>query len=193
MASAGEVASPRPATGARALGLLRRELADAVLGSDEALGEVTIRVVRERLVEVVELLRDHEDARYELPLCVTAVDWPDREPDAPRFDVVYQLRSLQHNDVVRLLVQVSDDDPVVPTLEGVFAGMDWHEREAFDLLGIRFDGHHDLRRILLPEDWDGHPLRKDYVSFGEPIAFTHNLDWALPAQERPRDLPGESR
>jgi NADH-quinone oxidoreductase subunit C len=193
MTEAGEAAGAGPADGARALDLLRRELPDAVLGSDEELGEVTIRVQRERLVEVARLLRDHEEARYELPLCVTAVDWPDREPTTPRFDVVYQLRSLQHNDVVRLVVQVTDEDPRVPTLEGVFAGMDWHEREAYDLIGIEFAGHHDLRRILLPDDWDGHPLRKDYVSFGEPIAFTHNLEWALPAQERPRDLPGESR
>jgi NADH-quinone oxidoreductase subunit C len=124
---------------------------------------------------------------------VTAVDWPDREPAEPRFDVVYMLRSLQHNDVCRLIVQVKEDDPNVPTLEEVFAGMDWHERECFDLLGIVFTGHHDLKRILLPTDWDGHPLRKDYASFGEPIAFTHNLEWALPAQERPRDMPGGSR
>ncbi len=98
---------------------------------------MTIRIPRERLVEVARLLRDHEEARYDLPLCVTAVDWPDREPEAPRFDIVYQLRSMQHNDVVRLVVQVPEDDPRVPTLEGVFAGMDWHEREAYDLLGHR--------------------------------------------------------
>ena len=121
-------------------------------------------------------------AAYTTPVFVTAVDWPDREPAEPRFDVVYMLRSLQYNDVCRLIVQVTEDDPNVPTLERVFAGMDWHERECYDLLGITFTGHHDLKRILLPTDWDGHPLRKDYASFGEPIAFTHNLEWALPAR-----------
>jgi len=188
-----DVGGSHPSAGARALDLLRRELPEAVLASDEGFGEVSIHVSRERLVEATRLLRDHPEARYDLPLCVTAVDWPDREPETPRFDVVYQLRSMQHNDVVRLVVRVPGDDPRVPTLEDVFAGMDWHEREAFDLLGIEFEGHHDLRRILLPDDWEGHPLRKDYVSFGEPIAFTHNLEWAMPAQERPPDMPGESR
>ena len=180
-------------SGSRAADLLARELPDAVVRRAVAYGEETVWLPRERLVEACTLLRDHEDARYTVPQFVTAVDWPDREPEEPRFDVVYQLRSLQHNDTCRLIVQVGEDDPSVPTLEDVFAGMDWLERETYDLLGIQFTGHHDLRRILMPMDWEGHPLRKDYVSFGEPVAFTHNLEWALPAQERPLDLPGESR
>ena len=121
---------------------------------------------------------------------MAAVDWPDREN---RFEVVYQFRSMTFNDVCRLTVRLKEDDPHVPTLEKVFPGMDWLERECFDLSGIIFDGHHDLRRILLPDDWEGHPLRKDYISFGEPIAFTHNLEWALPARERPTQMPGETR
>jgi NADH-quinone oxidoreductase subunit C len=180
-------------SGARAADLLERELPTAVRRRETGFGEVTVWIDRADLVAVCTLLRDHPDAAYTTPVFVTAVDWPDREPAEPRFDIVYMLRSLQHNDVCRLIVQVSEDDPNVPTLEGVFAGMDWHERECFDLIGITFTGHHDLKRILLPTDWDGHPLRKDYASFGEPIAFTHNLEWALPAQERPRDMPGGSR
>jgi NADH-quinone oxidoreductase subunit C len=182
-----------PMSGARAADLLERELPAAVRRREAGFGEETVWLQRERLVEACRLLRDHVDGRFRTPQFVTAVDWPDREPEEPRFDVVYQLRSLQYNDWCRLIVQVTEDDPSVPTLERVFAGMDWLEREAFDLIGIRFDGHHDLRRILLPEDWDGHPLRKDYTSFGEPVAFTHNIEWALPAAERPPTLPGESR
>jgi NADH-quinone oxidoreductase subunit C len=186
-------ASARPARGRRAADLLARELPDAVLRAEEHVDEVTVYLHVEHLLGALTLLRDHSDGLYRLPLFVTAVDWPNREPVAPRFDVVYQLRSLHHNDECRLVVQVSEDAPRVPSAERVFAGMDWHERETFDLFGIEFDGHHDLHRILLPEDWVGHPLRKDYVSFGEPVAFTHNLEWALPAAERPRDMPGETR
>ena len=179
--------------GARAAQLLAARLGAAVLRREEGFGEETVYIDRDHLVEAMTLLRDDPDAAYTVPLFVTAVDFPDREPDEPRFDVVYQLRSLEHNDVCRVVVQVSEQDPRVPSLEGVFAGMDWHERECWDLLGIVFEGHHDLRRILLPDDWEGHPLRKDYVSFGEPVAFTHNLEWALPAQERPPGMPGSTR
>ena len=193
MTPAPQADARRAGSGARAADLLERELPEAVLRRSAAHGEETVWVPRERLIEVCTLLRDHADGAYTTPLFVTVVDWPDREPEVPRFDVVYQLRSLQHNDVCRLVVTVSEDDPAVPSLENVFAGMDWHERETYDLFGIRFLGHHDLRRLLLPADWEGHPLRKDDVSFGEPVAFTHNLQWALPEAERPRDLPGEQR
>ena len=185
--------SGRPSAGARALDSLQRHRPDAVIRHEDAFGETTVWIDRDDLVDVARFLRDDPGCRYDLPLFVTATDWPDREPDAPRFDVVYAFRSLIHNDLVRLIVEVPEDDPRVPSLEREFAGLDWHERETFDLLGIQFEGHHDLRRILLPDDWEGHPLRKDYVSFGEPVAFTHNLEWALPSQERPADMPGESR
>lgn len=186
-------ASARPVAGARAAQLLAARLPEAVLRREEGFGEETVHVAREHLVAAMELLRDDPEGLYSLPLFVTAVDWPDREPDEPRFDVVYHLRSMHHNDVCRIVVQVPEADPSVPTLERVFPGMDWHERECFDLLGIVFTGHHDLRRILLPDDWEGHPLRRDYVSFGEPVAFTHNLQWALPMAERPADMPGGMR
>ena len=191
--TADPTASARPSRGRRAADLLSREMPDAVVRVEDEHGETTVYLHAEHLVRAMKLLREDGAALYTLPLFVTAVDWPDREPAQPRFDVVYQLRSLQFNDECRVIVQVPESAPQVATLERVFAGMDWHERETFDLFGIEFTGHHDLHRILLPEDWVGHPLRTAYVSFGEPIAFTHNLEWALPAAERPRDMPGSSR
>jgi NADH-quinone oxidoreductase subunit C len=176
--------------GSIAAEVLQRELPGVVLQILVDYGEETIYLDRENLVAAAKVLRDHKEAQYTIPLFVAAVDWPEREN---RFEVVYQFRSMHLSDVCRLVVRVPEDDPHVPTLEKLFPGMDWLERECFDLSGIIFEGHHDLRRILLPEDWEGHPLRKDYISFGEPIAFTHNLEWALPARERPTNLPGETR
>jgi NADH-quinone oxidoreductase subunit C len=143
--TAAPVASARPPRGRRAADLLARELPDAVVRTEEHVGEVTVFVHVEHLVGALTLLRDHDGGLYRLPLFVTAVDWPDREPAAPRYDVVYQLRSLHHNDECRLVVQVPEEAPRVPTAERVFAAMDWHERETFDLFGIEFVGHHDLR------------------------------------------------
>jgi NADH-quinone oxidoreductase subunit C len=125
-----------------------------------------------RLVETCRLLKEDQRLRFTLPLFCTAVDWLDREP---RFDVVYQLRSLHLNAAVRLKVLVGESAgglPEVPSVAGVWRGMAWQEREVYDLFGIEFMGHPDLRRILMPPDWEGHPLRKDYVSFGEPVRFT---------------------
>lgn len=148
-----------------------------------------IELAPEHLLEAVRCLRDDADHRYEMPVLMTCVDWPEREP---RFDVVYVLRSLLRNDVVRLVVAAAEGD-TLPSLAPLLPGMDWHERECFDLFGLAFADHPNLRRILLPDDWEGHPLRKDYVSFGEPVAFTHNLEWALSPQDRPEYMPGSVR
>ena len=164
-------------------------LPQAVVAAVVVCGQVSLQVDPERLTDVARLLRDDPGGRYEMPLFMTCVDWPEREN---RFEVVYALRSLAHNDVVRITVEVGEDRPL-PSLAGLFPGMEWHERECFDLFGVRFVEHPDLRRILLPDDWEGHPLRKDYVSFGEPVAFTHNMEWGLSPQDRPEHLPGATR
>jgi NADH-quinone oxidoreductase subunit C len=124
-----------------------------------------------------------------MAVCMTCIDWPERDL---RFDVVYLLRSLVHNDLAWLSVAASESTEI-PSLSSVYPGMEWQERECFDLFGITFTGHPNLTRILLPDDWEGHPLRKDYVSFGEPVAFTHNIEWALSSQDRPEYLPGATR
>ncbi|MGH7612343.1 MAG: NADH-quinone oxidoreductase subunit C [Candidatus Dormibacteria bacterium] len=153
------------------------------------MGQLTVTVPVERLLAAASALRQDADCLYEMPVCMTCVDWPEREP---RFDVLYLLRSLVHNDLVRVRV-LAGEETAVPSLAAIFAGMDWHERECYDLFGINFVDHPNLTRILLPDDWEGHPLRKDYVSFGEPVAFTHNIEWALSSQDRPEYLPGATR
>jgi len=119
---------------------------------------------REKLAAVCLFLRDHEETYFDFLSCISAVD---NGVEAGSFSVVYHLASIPHQHQLTLKVTVENDRrldnlPVVPTLSGVWRTADWHEREAFDLMGIYFDGHPDLRRILLPEDWEGYPLRKDY-------------------------------
>jgi len=102
-------------------------------------------------------------------LYATAVDWPARDP---RFTVVWEVRSLKNKTRIRIKTTAAMPEPHVPTLTDVWPAANWHERETWDLLGIKFDGHPDLRRLLMPQSWEGHPLRKDYVSFGEPVIFS---------------------
>ncbi|HUY57306.1 MAG TPA: NADH-quinone oxidoreductase subunit C [Candidatus Micrarchaeaceae archaeon] len=152
-------------------------------------GQAKVTIPVDRLVESATALRSDPSTLYEMAICMTCVDWPERDL---RFELIYLLRSLVHNDLAWICVLASESSEI-PSLAGIYPGMDWHERECYDLFGVKFTGHPNLTRILLPDDWEGHPLRKDYVSFGEPVAFTHNIEWALSAQDRPEYLPGATR
>jgi NADH-quinone oxidoreductase subunit C len=123
-----------------------------------ARGEVIVVVGRDELVDALVRLRDQPDLSFGFLSSITATDHPGREP---RFWVVYELRSVEHVHRLRLKVGLPGDDPLVPSVTPLFPTANWHEREVWDLFGIVFDGHPDLDRILLPDDWEGHPLRKD--------------------------------
>ena len=120
--------------------------------------EVTVVIRREELVDALLRLRDQPDLSFGFLSSVTATDHPGKEP---RFWIVYELRSVEHAHRLRLKVGLPADDPHVPSVIRLFPTADWHERETWDLFGIVFDDHPDLDRILLPDDWEGHPLRKD--------------------------------
>ena len=128
----------------------------AVVSSKEFARQVTVVVAREKVAEVARHLKEKEDFRYCVD--VTAVDWKKREP---RFDVVYHFYSFSKNDRIRVKCGVADGEEV-PSIAGVFLAADWSERETYDMFGIRFAGHPDLRRILTWEGFHGHPLRKDF-------------------------------
>jgi NADH-quinone oxidoreductase subunit C len=117
----------------------------------------TVLVAREEILDVCRWLRDNPQLDMSFLESVTAIDWPDR------FEVVYLLSSIKHRQGVTLKVPLPKDDARIPSVVGVWQGADWHEREAYDLFGITFDGHPNLRRIMMSADWKGHPLRKDYV------------------------------
>jgi NADH-quinone oxidoreductase subunit C/D len=138
-------------------------------------GETTIVVRAADILPICQFLRDDPDLAYDLCLFVSAIDQLDLGL-SPRFEAVYQLYSLKHRRRLRLKAPLSGDPPVVDSVSSIWPAADWHEREVFDLFGIQFKGHPELRRILLPHDWVGHPLRKDYPIGGEPVQFTVNPD-----------------
>lgn len=126
-------------------------------------GETTIVVPRELIVETAEHCRVDPSLLFNFLTDATCVD---RFPMEPRFEVNYQLVSMSRRDRLRLKIKLSGSDPVMDSLVPVWPGANWLEREIFDLMGIQFTGHPDLRRILLPDDWEGHPLRRDYPTQG---------------------------
>jgi NADH-quinone oxidoreductase subunit C len=145
------------------------EFSDAIERVVVALGELTLHIKRERLAEVAFKLRDTPSLRFEMCLGVSGVHYP--EQSGRELHIVYVLLSLTHNRRVRLEVSVPDSDPHLPSLVEVWGGTNWHERETWDMFGIIFDGHPGLTRILMPDDWPGHPQRKDYPLGGIPIEY----------------------
>ena len=137
---------------------VQQALAGAVTQVSYFVGDWTLIVARDRLLEVMQWLRDDADARFDFCSDVTATDWPSR-PE--RFDVIYCLYSIPHRQRVRVKVRAGEEDPV-PSVTSIWPAANWLEREVFDMFGIRFSGHPDLRRVLMPEEWQGHPQRKDY-------------------------------
>jgi len=118
------------------------------------------------IVAVCEYLRDEH--LFNRASSVTALDW---YPQEPRFEVVYLLHSVKENQRIRLKVRVSGENPAVDSVTGVWPGANWYEREVFDLFGVTFTNHPDLRRIMMPDEWEGHPLRKDFPIHGHKYDY----------------------
>jgi len=136
-------------------------------------GETTVQVSRAALLEVLKFLKETPALSFNFLAYLSAWDaWPDE----PRFHVIYQLRELTTATNLRLEVLIPGDDPVLPTATGLFLNANWHERELWDMFGLKITGHPDLRRILLPEDWQGHPLRRDYPLGYEEVEYTFNFE-----------------
>jgi NADH-quinone oxidoreductase subunit C len=138
--------------------ILSRELPGAAFEAGQSPDVPTVYVPAERIVETCRVLRDKPGLQFNVLVEVTAADYLPRDP---RFEVVYHLLSVPNRQRVRLKVRVGAKG-AVPTVQGVWRGAGWPEREVWDMFGIVFEGHDDLRRLLMPEEWEGHPLRKDY-------------------------------
>lgn len=141
------------------VGRLKEALPEAIEEVNAFRDEVWVVVPKERLLDVCKLLKEDANLAFDFLSFVCGVD---RFPLEPRFEVVYQLFSTKYHHRFRIKTRVSSGEPKVPTVTPIWPTADWHERETFDLFGIEFEGHPDLRRILLPKEWVGHPLRKDY-------------------------------
>jgi NADH-quinone oxidoreductase subunit C len=166
---------------------LRRVLPDAgVEVAAAADGMPAIYVAREHVVDVCLALRDAPELGFSFAPDITGVDYLPREP---RYEVMIHLVSLgvpPYGDVakrLRVKVRIPGADPRMPTLSGVWKAMNWGEREVYDLFGIKFDGHPDLRRILMPDDWEGHPARKDY-----PVQINMTAKMYEPMQLTPQEF-----
>lgn len=153
-------------TGDALIDRIRERFGDKITEAVATLGQQVIRVKKESLIDLCRFLHDDDQALFDLCADVTAVHWPERA--GQEFDIVIQLYSVPKNRRLRVKANVADGE-ACPSLTGIWAGTNWMEREVFDMFGIQFDGHPDLRRILLPSDWPGHPLRKEY-----PIEYRDN-------------------
>ena len=161
---------------------LRSGVPDSVVSAREYARQVSVVVAREKIAEVARFLKEREDFRYCVD--VTAVDWKKREP---RFDVVYHFYSFSKNDRIRVKCGAADGREV-PSIAGVFLAADWSERETYDMFGIRFAGHPDLRRILTWEGFNGYPLRKDFPLEGiDTGAAVYPEEWPEGAGPGPND------
>jgi NADH-quinone oxidoreductase subunit C len=183
------------------------KLGSAIDGSTITFGELTLMVGREQIGSVLKLLRDDAQCRFEILIDLCGVDYPQR---ANRFDVVYHLLSPRNNLRVRVKIQTDDATPV-PSVIDVFPAANWYEREAYDMYGILFAGHPDLRRILTDYGFQGYPLRKDFPLTGfvevryddeakrvvyEPVKLTQefrSFDFESPWEGMPTVLPGDER
>ena len=156
--------------------LVMEHFPEEIVSSRLFRGEKTITVKKTNIVGILRLLRDNPETNFNYLSDVMCLDrLKIVTEDEPRFEVLYNLYSMGTFQRLRVKAQVTEDDPTIETVESIWPNANWNEREVFDMFGITFIGHSDLRRILMPDDWIGHPLRKDYPLGGEEVEFTYNV------------------
>ncbi|MBV9851664.1 MAG: NADH-quinone oxidoreductase subunit C [Armatimonadetes bacterium] len=156
--------------------LIQQQFAGDIITSRLFRDEKTIVVKKDNIVAICRLLRDSSETNYNYLSDMTCVDRLEfMSDDEDRFEIVYHLYSMGTFGRFRVKARVSEDDAAIDTVEGVWPCANWLEREIYDMFGIRFNNHTDLRRILMPDDWVGHPLRRDFPLGGEEVEFTHNV------------------
>ncbi|MFQ3573960.1 MAG: NADH-quinone oxidoreductase subunit C [Thermodesulfovibrionales bacterium] len=140
--------------------ILKDRFPDEIRDIHDFAGQISVIVKKDRIVDILRFLHDTAELDFDHLQDLCGVDYKDRK--SCRFEVVYQLFSIEKGYAIRIRAEVPEDDAVIDTVTSIWEGAGWHERECFDMFGIVFRGHSDLRRVLMPEDWQGYPLRKDY-------------------------------
>ena len=150
---------------------VKARLPEAVVAVETDRGQTIIEVKRESLLDVCRFLNEDPELFFNYLSDVTNVDNLKRPGKAMRYESIAQLYSIPHNHRIGVRVRMPEDDPTCPSVAGIWRGADWHERESYDLMGIVYEGHPDLRRIMMPDEWIGHPLRKDHPLGGVKSFF----------------------
>jgi NADH-quinone oxidoreductase subunit C len=157
----------------------RTALPDAIQDVKDFRGDLTLIVRREEIVTVAQYVRDTPGLVYNFLSDISAVDYYPEYSRPERFGVSYHIYSMLYNRRLRLKIYVPEEDTTAPSVTSIWPGANWLEREIFDMMGITFTGHPDMRRILMPEDWDGHPHRRDYPLGYEQVQFSFNVEEIL--------------
>lgn len=150
-------------------------LGDSLQKAEVNLGDAVFHISPEHLLEVARYVKEDPDLHCDYLSQITGVDYLEMERD-PRFEAVYELHSMDHGHSVRIRVGLEEDDPTIPSVSELWGGALFPERELFDMYGFDVTGHPNLKRLIMPQDWEGHPLLKDYPLVVEDIAFSHNPD-----------------
>jgi len=153
----------------------RSFLSDDLTHGEVALGDAVIHISPETLPKAAEWFKNDPELRFDYLSQISGVDYLEQDRE-PRFEAVYELHSMEHGHSIRIRVGLDEESPVVPTVTHLWKGADFPERELFDMFGFNVTGHPNLKRLIMPEDWEGHPLLKDYPLTIEEVAFSHNPD-----------------
>jgi NADH-quinone oxidoreductase subunit C len=156
---------------------LKERLANSVVNEVDFLGEMTLEIRKEKLIDVLSFLKKVPEPGYEVLMDLTGVDY--LEP-RKHTKVVYWLHNPTNFERIRIIVSLEREERL-PSVTTLWEGADWYERELFDMFGVNFEGHADLKRILMPDDWEGHPMRRDYPLTEEPVAFKHGVQPKVPS------------
>ncbi len=155
---------------------IQSALGDQIQKTELSLGDAVVFLEPKNLPQVAQTLKEDADLAFDYLSDIRGVDYLEWDRD-PRFEAVYELHSIDHNHSVRLRVGIDEDEASVPTISHLWKAAPYPERELYDMFGIHIEGLENLKRIIMPEDWDGHPLRKDYPLITEEVAFSFNRDF----------------